>query len=261
MDATATVPRCGRRGRAWWTVLGRLKCSANHNQHVTSGACLASLFTRDCRVGTFLILVVTTFWGINRCQEWTCISQRHSIAPNLSRIWSHTWQQVNKSIKVLDGHPIYSPLKVTPTPMYQYGDEKHGVEVRNYGCWSNDRTPGKTHSPVGNIIRLARISPPTTREQTISARPVSIQVLWYETNIPMSSLDVGRIFDSVPRDLRESRAEGADALSLHLEVTLLRHGWIPTTQEIVSWNLLHLGTLPTYSKRLLKCYRWQCNQG
>jgi len=40
----------------------------------------------------------------------------------------------------------------------------------------------------------------------------------------MSSLDVGRVFDSVPRDLRESRTEGADALSLHLEVTLLRHG-------------------------------------
>jgi len=90
MDATATVPRCGRRGRAWWTVLGRLKCSANHNQHVTSGACLASLFTRDCWVGKFLILVVTNFLGINRCQEWTCISQRYSIAPNLSRIWSHT---------------------------------------------------------------------------------------------------------------------------------------------------------------------------
>jgi len=80
----------------------------------------------------------------------------------------------NKSIEVLDDHPIYSPLKVTPTPMYQYGDEKHGVEVRNYGCRSNDCTPGKTHSPVGNIIRLARISPPTTREQTISARLVSI---------------------------------------------------------------------------------------
>jgi len=40
----------------------------------------------------------------------------------------------------------------------------------------------------------------------------------------MSSLDVARAFDSVPRDLRESLAEGSYTLSLHLEVTLLRHG-------------------------------------
>lgn len=43
-------------------------------------------------------------------------------------------------------------------------------------------------------------------------------------NIPMSSLNVSRVFDSVPRDLRESFAEGGNALSLHLEVTFLRHG-------------------------------------
>ena len=43
----------------------------------------------------------------------------------------------------------------------------------------------------------------------------------------MGSLDVSRVLDGVPWQLREGLAECGDALGLHLEVTLLRHGGVP----------------------------------
>ena len=47
----------------------------------------------------------------------------------------------------------------------------------------------------------------------------------------MRGLDIGRVLDGVPGELRESAAElvGGDALLLHLEVALLRHGGVEAT--------------------------------
>ena len=49
----------------------------------------------------------------------------------------------------------------------------------------------------------------------------------------MRGLDIGRVLDGVPGELRESAAElvGGDALLLHLEVALLRHGGVEATTD------------------------------
>lgn len=46
----------------------------------------------------------------------------------------------------------------------------------------------------------------------------------------MSSLDESWVFDGVPRKLGECLAELDDALSLHLEVTLLGHRSVPSVR-------------------------------
>lgn len=43
----------------------------------------------------------------------------------------------------------------------------------------------------------------------------------------MFGLNVSWIFDMVPRQLRESGAEGVDALGFHLEMAFLGHGSVP----------------------------------
>ena len=47
----------------------------------------------------------------------------------------------------------------------------------------------------------------------------------------MRGLDIGRVLDGVPGELRESAAElvGGDALLLHLEMALLRHSGVEAT--------------------------------
>lgn len=47
----------------------------------------------------------------------------------------------------------------------------------------------------------------------------------------MGGLNESRVLNCVPRELRESFAEGCDTLSLHLEVTLLCHSGVPTDQN------------------------------
>ena len=50
----------------------------------------------------------------------------------------------------------------------------------------------------------------------------------------MRGLDIGRVLDGVPGELRESAAElvGGDALLLHLEVALLRHRGVPASHRL-----------------------------
>jgi hypothetical protein len=52
--------------------------------------------------------------------------------------------------------------------MQQCNNEEHGIEIRdNAGC-TNDGAPSQTHKPVGDIVRLAAIFPPTTGEKTVT---------------------------------------------------------------------------------------------
>jgi len=93
----------------------------------------------------------------------------------------------------------------------EHSDEEHRVEVGNDSGCPDDCTPSETHGPVSNIVGLARVFPPATGKQTVS----------------MSSLNECRVCDRVPRELGEGLTELGDALSLHLEVTLLGHSSVP----------------------------------
>jgi len=46
-------------------------------------------------------------------------------------------------------------------------------------------------------------------------------------SVPMIRLNISRILDYIPGQLRECVAESMDTLSLHLESTLLRHRCVP----------------------------------
>ena len=47
----------------------------------------------------------------------------------------------------------------------------------------------------------------------------------------MCGLDVGRVLERAPRELGERLAIGRDALGLHLEAALLRHGGVPAAAQ------------------------------
>jgi len=102
-------------------------------------------------------------------------------------------------------------LKVPCTSVQECDNEEHGIEIRNDASSADDSAPSQTHEPVGDIVGLAAIFPPTASEETI----------------PMRSLNVGWILDDTTRELRERFTELGDALCLHLESALLRHGAIP----------------------------------
>lgn len=102
--------------------------------------------------------------------------------------------------------------------MNKHSNEEHGVEVGDNGRCSDNGTPSEAHGPIGNIIWFARILPPTAGKQTVTMR----------------RLNESWILNRVPRQLRERLAEVSDALSLHLEVTLLCHRSIPTTQNALA---------------------------
>jgi len=108
--------------------------------------------------------------------------------------------------------PIFSillgaPLKVTSAPVDKNGDEEDAIEVRDRSGGADDSTPEEAHSPVGNVVRFARVLPPSARQKAVS----------------MSGLDKGRVLDDTPWELRECLAVVEDALGLHLESTLLGH--------------------------------------
>jgi hypothetical protein len=52
--------------------------------------------------------------------------------------------------------------------MQKCDNEEHGVEVGDDASGTDDGTPSQTHEPVGDIVGLATISPPTTGEKSIS---------------------------------------------------------------------------------------------
>lgn len=52
--------------------------------------------------------------------------------------------------------------------MQKDNDEEHGVEVWNDAGSANDSTPGQAHRPVGDVVGLAGICPPTAGKQTIA---------------------------------------------------------------------------------------------
>ena len=107
-----------------------------------------------------------------------------------------------------------SPFEVAATPMDEHCDEEDGVEVRDRRGRADAETPGETHDPVGDVVRLAGVCPPAVDEETVA----------------VSGLDVFRVGEGAVRELREGVAEGGDALVLHLEAGLLGHGGIPARQ-------------------------------
>ena len=119
--------------------------------------------------------------------------------------------------------------------MDEHRDEEDGVEVRDDGRGADACAPGEAHDPVGDVVRLAAVRPPAGGEQLVARRGgSSVKVgqretgLWYS---PVLRLDVRRILDRVAGQLREGLAELGDALLLHLEVALLRHGGVEATTD------------------------------
>jgi hypothetical protein len=51
-------------------------------------------------------------------------------------------------------------------------------------------------------------------------------------NVPMSSLNIGGVFDDTAGQLRECLAERGDALGLHFKSALLGHGGVPATKKM-----------------------------
>ena len=63
----------------------------------------------------------------------------------------------------------------------------------------------------GGTYGLARVRPPAVGEEAVAVR----------------GLDVGRLLERAPGQLREGHAVGRDALRLHLEAAFLGHGRVP----------------------------------
>jgi len=95
--------------------------------------------------------------------------------------------------------------------MNENGDEKDRIVIGDDSCIANDHAPTEGHDPVGDVVRFARVPPPTINQKAIA----------------MSSLDVLWILESTPGQLREGVAELGDTLSLHFETALLRHRGVP----------------------------------
>jgi len=106
--------------------------------------------------------------------------------------------------------PIFSildraPFKVATATVDEHCDKEHRVKIWNGSGEAHNSSPGEAHRPVGNIIGLARICPPTASQKTVA----------------MSSLDECWVLESAPRELWERVAERVDALGLHLKPALL----------------------------------------
>ena len=136
------------------------------------------------------------------------------------------------------------PLKVASTPVDEDGNEEDAVEIRDRSGSTNDGTPEEAHDPIGDVVLMtpnvglstthselrtgthgfARIFPPSARQKAVSAGTSLATMITDERKrrqLPMSSLDKGRILDSTPRELRERFAVAEDTLSLHLKSALL----------------------------------------
>ena len=57
--------------------------------------------------------------------------------------------------------------------MQKCDNEEHRIEIWNDASSTDDSTPSQAHEPVGDIIRLAAIFPPTAGEKTVSNKGMS----------------------------------------------------------------------------------------
>lgn len=137
--------------------------------------------------------------------------------------------------------------------MNEDGDEEHGVEVWDGRCCADAKTPGKTLDPVRGIVlhgevsfhsvsdlrpfayRFASVSPPATGQEAVTiSKDGTISICNWALQIkgcsclPVLSLNVRRVFDGAPWELRERLAPFECTLRLHLEAALLRHRGIET---------------------------------
>lgn len=123
------------------------------------------------------------------------------------------------------------PLKVPCASVKKCDDEEHGIKVWNDASGTNDSAPSQAHEPVGDIVGLAAIFPPTTGEKTIAEKRIGKTkgglFISHEIYSPMCSLNKSWILNDATGKLGERFAELSDALRLHLEPALLRHGAVP----------------------------------
>jgi hypothetical protein len=54
--------------------------------------------------------------------------------------------------------------------MQKCDNEEHGIEIWDDTGGTDDSAPSQTHEPVGDIVGLAAILPPTAGEKTISKK-------------------------------------------------------------------------------------------
>jgi len=59
--------------------------------------------------------------------------------------------------------------------MQKCDNEEHGIEIGYDASGTNDSAPSQTHEPVGDIVGLATIFPPTAREEAIANKRISIK--------------------------------------------------------------------------------------
>ena len=115
--------------------------------------------------------------------------------------------------------------------MDKHRDEEYGVEVGDDGRGADACAPGEAHDPVGDVVGLAAVRPPAGGEQLVAGREEEfssrLSAARKSRNLPMLRLDVRRVLDRATWQLREGPAVLEDALSLHLEAALLRHGRVP----------------------------------
>jgi len=65
------------------------------------------------------------------------------------------------------------PLKIACAPVQECDNKEHGIEIGDDAGSTNDSTPSQTHEPVGDIVGLAAIFPPTAGEETIANKSIS----------------------------------------------------------------------------------------
>jgi len=73
---------------------------------------------------------------------------------------------------ILDG----AAFKVTATAMNENRNEEDGIVIRDDSRPTNDHTPTEGHDPVSDVVRFARVPPPTTNQQAVAMG--SLDELW-----------------------------------------------------------------------------------
>lgn len=91
--------------------------------------------------------------------------------------------------------------------MNQHSKEEDGVPHGNDCIKPSGKTPGTSLDPVGSVVGFSRESPETRSEELVA----------------VFGLDVSRILELCPRQLRESLSGFVLALLLHLEDRFLCH--------------------------------------
>jgi hypothetical protein len=173
--------------------------------------------------GSAISLHETIFLSSNRI-IWLSLSSLdqssldHPYMPKWLVTHSHITRLVNTGDElVLDDLAVLFPVlsvlsrtlfKVPSTPMNQDGQEKCRVKERDWGNETTRDCPHKTLDPVGSVVDLSSVLPPTRGEELVA----------------VLGLNVGRVLDFDSGKDGESVSGFVFALFLHLEDGFLGHG-------------------------------------